>query len=323
MAYIDYCNTLVGIVPKLPFLYAKTIVNQAWRSIRDSRLWTFNMAETMITIPAIITAGTFSITQYSNSITADATAKAALSGLANPIITLRQWRVSSGGIIYNIINYDQTTGVMTLDRFIQEATNATSGYQLYQCYYPTPTLATGQTLTSDFLRWIAVENPINSYWLDPYYTQDEINHRDPQRSSQGLAYYLAAYKVISNIPYFELWPHPTNQCALRAMYQKRGVDMSANSDDIPVEISSECLLNRAKMLAFEWAIVNASQFPELRGVDWRFAMATAEKSFMAELLLLKKQDDEKMPMDIVFPNRKPSTWGPVDSNFMQNHDVGQ
>jgi hypothetical protein len=121
LAFVDYSSELMGTIPKLSYLLAQKHVNRAWKKIRDSRHWSFLMLDTDIIMPSAVGAGTASVTQYTASVQFDATAKAALLNLANPVITKRQFRVAQGPV-YSITAYDNVTGIATLDRLYIQAT---------------------------------------------------------------------------------------------------------------------------------------------------------------------------------------------------------
>lgn len=315
MNYNDFANELVGYVNKLPFLLAQRHVNRAWREIRDSRLWTFLLSESLIIIPAAVSAGTVNLVQFATTVTLDAAAQAAVAGLANPIITLRQFRVTGGaGVIYNITGYDPGTGIMTLDKQVTDATNAAQGYQIYQCYFPAP--------SSDFLRWVSIYNPYQGYWLKLHYTRREFDMRDPQRASFGSPYYCSAYKFdANNVPMFELWPHQTAQMTLQTILQRRGTDFATPTEAPPAVISDELLSAKSRVKAYEWAIANTGTFPELRGIDWRFLMAQAMGEYKAELNRIKKADEETFLQNYVIPVDPTAFLGPIDAKYIQSHDI--
>src|SRR5437870_1288566 len=120
----DMWSDLVASIPRLPPPHAQTLINRAFRDIRDFRLWSWLVPTGYIVTPTSITAGTITVTQNLNTITADVTAAAALNAvaLANPPLASsqvgigRQIRLSSQtsgtpGPLYNISAWD---GVNTL-----------------------------------------------------------------------------------------------------------------------------------------------------------------------------------------------------------------
>ena len=318
MNFLDYYSSLMGFIPELGPENAKRIVNRSWHDIRMFRPWTFLLVDTVITVPAAVTLGTASVTQYSNQVTMDATASAAITGLNNPILTLRQFRLPTSPV-YSITAADFTNPaavVLTLDRNYQEATNAAAVYQIYQVYYPAP--------SSDFLRWVSVFNPINSYKLKLHMTRQEIDRRDPQRASQGLAYWIVQYRMSTlsgdpNVPFFELWPHMISQVGLQAFYQKRGVDLVANTDSVPPQICEDTLLGMAKYYACEWAEANKGRHPALAATEW-LKLRQSLKADYKEDLFRDAIKDENTALQLQVESQGQGGYvGPVDSAWLQSH----
>src|SRR5204863_5590036 len=123
MAYEACAGEIAGTVPKLSPFLARKLVARAWRDIRDTRTWSFLVADAALVAPNAVSAGTVAVVQGSATVQADATAQAALVVLAtaaNPPVELCQFRVNQGPI-YNITAFDSGTGVITLDRIYLEA----------------------------------------------------------------------------------------------------------------------------------------------------------------------------------------------------------
>src|SRR5438477_215032 len=144
MSLLDMQNELRGCVPKVPLAYCKTLVNRAWRTVRERNLWSFQLFEGEWITPGIVTGtGQATVTQGLNTVSLDAAATTFLDAalLAQPWsgITQRQFRVQLSGI-YNIWDYDPNgngagLGLLTLDRQFAESSGTGNGYQIYQCYY--------------------------------------------------------------------------------------------------------------------------------------------------------------------------------------------
>ena len=316
--YRQFYSDLVGYIPKLPVQLAQNLAQQAWKDIRDSRFWSFLIAQTFLNSPGIITAGTASVTQYSNLVTLDATASAAVTGLSSPVLTLRQFR-QSGGAIFNIIaaNFTVPTAVvLTLDANYQDTTNPTASYQIYQCYYFPP--------SSDFKKWESVIQPDNAYqFADVGWTRKEIDRYDPQRASQGLPYYMAAYKMITvggdkNVPAFEMWPHPTAALGYFAMYQKAGMDFANDQDILPPQVSRETLSYRSRYLGYEWAEANKGRHAELQATNWLALRSSVDRDYTESLAVDERNDEETFMQNWVTLNYGGTPF-PVDSNWMQSH----
>ena len=316
---------LTGSIPGLSNIFARKYINQALEEIQRDYLWSWNIAQGVLVIPTAVTAGTVAVAQYSNLVTFDATAKAALNAAnSNPVITKRQFRVPSSGPVYSIIAYDTGTGVATLDRIYTESSDSTAEYTVYRAYYE-PCSTDGTTPNTDFLRYLSINNDINGYSIYGkrlYMTRAELNRRDPLRGALGLPYYLAGYIPTSaGQMQHELWPHCTSALGLLCQFQKRHTDLTP-AQSLPLQAPIVLIRYAALKLAYRWALQNQGRVPELKGVDWRFALAEANKTYDQELVRSKKEDKE-IVLKIFRPG---SGWsldfqGPIDSNFMQSHGV--
>jgi hypothetical protein len=309
---LELASELSGSIPSLSGLLARNLVNKALQDVRDEKLWSWMVDETQLICPAAVSTGTVAVVFGSNSVTFDAAAGAILSGLANPPITERQFRVS-GGPIYSITAYNSGTRVATLDRSYTDPDNATASYQIYRCYYTGP---------ADFLRWITLLNATHGYSITGnrlLMTREELDQRDPMRSSQGNPYYLATYKPNSSgLMQYEPWPHPVAAMAFQGNFQKRGAALAV-SDSLPSSCDVGLVMHRATYLAARWADQNKGRLPDLQGTDWRFQMAEASREYKARLPLAKKVDNEVL-MRIIRLDSGGGRFGPIDSNFAQSHD---
>jgi len=317
-SFIDFYSELMGYVPKMSVQLSQTMVNRAWKDVRESRFWSFLIGYTVLEAPGIITAGTANVTQYSLNVTLDATASAAVTGLSNPILTLRQFR-QAGGQIFNIVAADFTNPnavVLTLDQPYIGATNATATYQIYRCYYTPP--------SSDFKKWSSIICPAQAYsFRSVAWTRKEIDRVDPQRASQGQPYYMATYGVIkvgsdTSIPAYEMWPHPTSNFGYFAAYEKAGKDLVKNSDTIPAQVSSETLMYKARYFAYEWAEANKGRHQELQATNWLALRSTVNRDY-AEALASDQLRDEEIFLQNWVTHDYSNQLGPLDSNWMQTH----
>ena len=113
MAFQDMRAELRGCVPKLPFVYTSTLINRAYRTIRESNLWSFQLFESSWITPPLISTGTVTCATGSPNITFNATAVSAINAAqllsTYSLITQRQFRNSAAGGIYNIISYNSLT----------------------------------------------------------------------------------------------------------------------------------------------------------------------------------------------------------------------
>ena len=331
--FISYVSAAKGWVPKLDFELCKQLVNDARRDIYSSRMWSFLIRQTTFTCPGLIATGSASFTQYSNTVTGDAAASAAWTGLSNPIITQRQIR-QAGGPLYNITAFDDTVPtavVLTLDRPYQEPTASGQTYNLYQAYYPCIDPNTGGP-TADIEKWETVFDPINGYPLKLNKTQEWLNRVDPQRGDIGQAYYVCSYKDqppaqnggIEPIPYWELWPHPTDGVSRIGFYKGGAQDWSAQLDAMPSELPIELLEVRTRYRLYEWAAANTGVHPELQKTNWQMLMREIMNplnrgGYPYLMAKAKKQDEERFQTNFC---SRPNTGYrfPIDSDFLQAHE---
>jgi hypothetical protein len=323
-------------------MLVETWVRRAWRRIRDKRVWSFLTTDDSVVCPAQITAGTLSITQFNNVVTADATASAALLAVGTLIetpfqcLSLRFGGLGNTSQIYNIVSVDQTNPaaiVITLNRVIVEATNAASTYQCYRPYVAAP--------VSDFLRWISFVDMVNGWQLAGDFKSSFFDQMDPQRQSFGQAYNLGYYKDSDDnpsnqtpVPIYELWPGPTDGQTFYVRYRRQGTDFAKPTDTQPQIIPDELIVQYALAYhAYPWARVNAGRFAALQKVNWNAAIADAMKIIhgvpggsVGILQDACRQDDNQTVQSILkrghgLRQGKGAFPYPVDANFIQSHLV--
>lgn len=290
--FVDYWNELKAYTPNLPVNLAKRIVNRARRDIYAERPWSFLMAEGTLVTPTLINAGAMTVTKDSTSVTPNATAITAITGLTNPVLTRRQLKFGQGEQIYNITAFDGTT--ITIDKpYFTDGTDFTPtsiGYNLFQAYYSPP--------STDFLRYVSVTDLANGFELDFLKTQEELARWDPQRVTTGQPICIANWTAVPagfwdasvNIgdPIFEVWPHPTFARTYNVIYQRRGIDFVNETDTLPQSVSMDVLLTKARMHAYEWQLSNDANF--LPG--FRALMPVLQDQYLKLLQQCKVQDNE-------------------------------
>lgn len=307
----DLASELKGYIAEIDYLLAVKLVNRALRDVYDSRLWSFLLNEGVFIAPQIITTGTVSLAQFSPTVTLSAAANAALNGLNNPFVTLRQFRgspMNSG--VYNIAAYDNVAGTLTLDRVWNAPSVTGASYQIYRCYY-TPADVNGSPVT-DFLSFVSMVNPNEGYRFSRRnlrMQRVEIDGMDPLRACQGLAYRVATYQYstlnggIVNSPSFELWPHPTSAAAYTFLMRRRGTDLVKPTDLLPNTLRPQLVSERARYYSALWAAQNVGRYPQLRGVDWRFQAAEINNNWTRTLLPEAWRADDEIFLDNFIPSQ--------------------
>ena len=319
----DMASELRGSIPKLPHVLCRTLINRAYRQIRESNLWSFQLFEANWISPPLINTGTVTATQGFATITFDANAIAAIQAaqLAQPysLITQRQFRISSG-TIYNIISLDPafaSNGIATLDRiFADLPSGAGQPYQIYQIYYPAQ--------FEDVLTYLTVRNMQMFMWLNTTTTRKAIDAWDPQRTwyqfpthvvpigldLRGQGVTDAAGRSLASgtlgFPLFELWGQPVTGFTYQLYGTRRGADLDQLTDTLPLQVGEDCVLARARAYAYEWAEANKGNNPRDEGPDYKFLIKQTLDVYKDLLIRYRKQDKEYV--DSFFSTRQSWAW---------------
>lgn len=311
-------SELVGDIPRLDVLKSKLIVNDAWRDIRDARLWSFLVAECTLLAPNLTNSGSGAVTFGSKAVVVNSTAAAAINAIPSQTpVTLQQFRVSYGPV-YNIVAWNPGTLTLTLDRIYAESTAASTQFQIYQCYYQPP--------SDDFLRWVTVIDPINGYqFVDVTLSKRDIDTRDPLRGAINQPYYMASYKINTLItppvPSYEMWPHPQQSIGYMCLYQRIGTDLDdVTNPTIPATIPRSLILSRARFYAYRWAASNAGRWPELLKGRWGELMQNSGKEYEARLVEAENADEEVYLQNYSAYQRPLYFLGPLTGAYLQSHD---
>lgn len=311
MAFRDMVNELRGCVPKIPVNYCRTLVNRAWREVRERNLWSFLLAEGQWISPAQITTGTATTTQGSPQVVMDEAAAIAINANGSApysLLTQRQFRIGSGGI-YNIVSWDDGTdpdspnpGVptLTLDRMFGELSVTASIYQIYQVYYATP--------VKDFLRFVSIRDMQNFIDLFVDRTREDLDQMDPQRTWYYFPTWAVPYRTDLNpqsatyqFMMYELWGAPQYSLNYQLMYERRGTDLVNPSDLLPPAIGEDVVMAKARFYAYEWAEGNKGIIGNNQGPDYRFLMGAAQKEFESLLKNYRRQDRELVDNYFITP----------------------
>lgn len=341
MALLDLISELTGTLPGLSPQLAKKQIQRAWQDIQNVRRWSFLGVDGFIVCPVMVTAGSFNIQQYTSTVTADATASAALLAFVTgtPLLTQMQIRFGgsntlTAGQIYRIMAVDDSTPtalVLTLDREVVEITNTVSTYQCYRCYITPP--------QDNFLAWNQIVDMTYGFPLKLNWTSGAFDVRDPQRTSQGDAYYCGFFRAAGaygsnntadanqeqGAPIYELWPAPTSGRTFYARFQIKGLDLSQQTSTQPNQIDDQLILERAYgWYSYKFAMANTQNFPTLKNANWA-AMIQASRGEYKELLTAAKRNDDAMALQMVWNRGHGLRRGPggipfpIDAGYIQAH----
>lgn len=260
---IDMISELSMAIPALDRIYARTLVQRAWRVVRDAHLWSFQLEQGGFSTPAVLTTGSVSVPDGIGGLTMVGDAAASAAWLALPFYfspTKQQIRIR-GYSIYSILALDDTNPaavVLTLDRpFVDPLTNLSgNGYQMFQAYVPAP---------PGFKRWLNAADMFNCWAMDVWTGRRTINMIDPARlyTSNPIAFVgLGQDRRGEGTPnqsatygqqLYELYPNPSTAISYQTYFVTEGPDLAVNSDSLPFPITEEVVLLKARQYAYEWA----------------------------------------------------------------------
>jgi len=303
VAFQDLIAELRGQVPKLPLPFSATLINRAWKEIRSNWLWSFNLYESSWISPPVLTTGTVTVVQGSDTIQFDATAVAAINAwqIANPYTLVTQCQLRPGNVagiaqIYNLIQYDQVTGAATLDRIYADPSGTNVSYQLYQLYYAPP--------YRDHKAFISVRNMNMFLDLGLDMERAQVDKVDPQRSIYQFPTYVIPYQTdhrgentanasaTVGFPLFELWGQPVNPFTYAIMGIRNGQDLVNPTDELPQAVGEDCVIALAKYFAYQWQEANKDMTPRAAGPDFKFLMGATQQEFKALLIMYRRNDKE-------------------------------
>jgi hypothetical protein len=294
---------LRGQVPKVPLPFCATLINRAWGEIRKNHLWSFNLYESSWISPPVLTTGTVTVVQGSDTVQFDATATAAINTwqIQNPYTLVTQCQLRPGNVagiaqIYNLIQYDQINGSATLDRIYADPSGTNVAYQLYQLYYAPPFI--------DHKQFISVRNM--QMFLDLYLDteRNEVDKADPQRSIYQFPTNVIPYLIDNRgagtvnasatlgFKLFELWGQPVNPFTYDLYGIRDGEDLVNPTDTLPYAVGEDCVIALSKYYAYQWAESNKDMSPRSAGPDFKFLMGLAMNEYKQLLVMYRRNDKE-------------------------------
>ena len=320
---------LVSWFPDIDPLGANALVFRAYKDIRDSRDWSYLKRTGCWFAPNQITAGTVTTTQFSTSVVADSVAAPAINavGLTLPPqqpLSVRQFRVN-GGPIYNITawaynNPSPGLGTITIDRPYAETGGAGRSYMVYQPYVPAP--------STDFKQWLSWVDPLNNYrfrYRNLFWTQKEVDKRDPNRQSWSIPVALAAHDYITypgdtaQRPRFEAWPHPIQQIGYIIEYLIKGDSVGMN-DYLPFQVTDQCILAHARHYGHQLVANQPNVDVKVKAFHLQ-AMKIADAEAFDLLHKCHNEDNSIFDSRVVTEETGPQLSGPLDAEYLQSHVV--
>lgn len=291
MSLYNVAKRLTGKIQGISQLEAQDAVAEALEEFYRQTDWSFQKSfiGAWLAPGIVLSTGTFTCTQYSNTVIADATATAALAAYSGqPFITQLQFR-NLAYSIYNIVGYDTTTNApfatLTLDRPWTEPIQGPGiSYAIYQCYFvaPSPT----------FNKFVEITDVTNdqalNYWGK---TQGMLAVEDPQRSNFSIPEYVVPFGVDQRpgsstlgYPMFELWPHQGNICPYNFGYRTLGPLPQTPADFLsmstPYPITEKMVEWRAReVLCLDAEARKGQQVGRGSGPNWILLAQMAQKEY--------------------------------------------
>jgi len=303
-------------VPLAPVFLAEDWVRESYRRAWEYRkpMWSFARAESAF-ITNVQKGGLVSVTRGSKIV----------SGI-DPLVTpgglqfvdsdeTRQFRVSANQPVYTIECVEAVQNTAQLDRVYTGTTNASAQATVLDAYI---------TMPPDFERFIVVLDPGNFWQLRHWVTDEELNSWDPQRSSSGTPWALvsrrqATIPQLVGLRQYELWPYSTSDHEYWMFYAKRPTVLSED-DEFPSLLAdrSDIIRQGALALAAEWPGTETRKNPYFNLALSRRLRDDAE----LELAKLEVTDEDIYPTWWEKVNWVDNDFfSPVDSRYMQSHDV--
>lgn len=316
LTFADLKAKLAGSLDIIPPARLGDLINEALGDIYKSNEWGFLMKKDIIRTPALISNGFASVTKFSETVTLDATASAAILALNENDVPLieRQFRNAStsantgNSFAYNIIDFnisDPLAVTLTLDQPYWDETNAAIKYQIIKQYYNPPFIEdTNKNQVIDFKHWKYFINLKLRKRLILTTTLDVLNNFDPSRNYLDEARHVVAHPPSSDddFPKFELYPIPKFERIYQVIYQRKGLKLVKESDIIPQTLDENLVRVRAEYCAYKWALANVHKYPELKGSAGRFQNLMAlcmnpndEAAYPKLLMRQVKEDEENYP----------------------------
>lgn len=316
LIFADLKAKLAAQLDIIPPAMLGDLINEALADIYNSNEWGFLYKKDILRTPALINAGTASVTKYSELVILDATASAAITALNENDIPLieRQFRNASTSVntgnsfSYNIIDFDisnPSAVILTLDQPYWDETNAAIKYHILKLFYNPPFITdTNNDQVIDFKHWKYFISLKLCRRLILTTTLDVLNNFDPSRNYMDDPRHVVAHppSVDDDFPKFELYPAPKFERIYQVVYQRKGLSLVKETDTIPHILDHNLVKIRAEYCAYKWALANIHKRPELKGSAGRFQnlMAlTMNKNDMASYPNLLqgqiKEDEENYP----------------------------
>jgi len=304
----DSFGSMVGAlrlyVPDLPLTLAEHFIRDRYRRLAERRPWAGLRRESEFLVNAAKTAGTVTVTNNSTSIVGAGSAFAASD-------VGRQFKIGIGSPIYTVATVTDPTH-LTLDRVWGGVTAGTQTYKVWDGYVTVPT---------DFMRFIAVTDPLRGWRLRHWITQDELIRWDPQRTFTGDPYALIDRRFsASGVPQYELWPYCLTQRGLPYYYIARPADLVDDDDEPFYPMRGDVIVSGALADLCRWPGTPDAKNP-MFNLQNMTLFRTFEAEFEDKLVELERADEDVYMT--WYANNSWAEWpfAPMSAAYIQSHAV--
>ena len=329
MSLLTMTTTLQGDVPGVARNQAQNAIQRALQHIYDDRSWSFQDAQSgWLAGTVLLKAGTYTVTPYSPTIIADATATAAIAALTGrPFITELQYR-DPNRFFYSIIACDTTTNApfatLTLDRPWMEPTSGPGQtYMIYQCLFPAP--------VPNFRGFQAVWNSTNATRLNfTKKSQFDLARDDPQRLKFADPGYVVSAgpdtrpgSATLGYQLYELWPHELSLEPISFEYEYDGPLLVNPNDRLVFPLTEELVLWRAKEELYDNAEATKSKDAARgQGANFEYLAGKAHAQYEEVLTKITAKDANLRTDLITITGQTASAFGSPYSTRTGQLNVG-
>lgn len=276
-------------------------IEEAFRTYWERRDWSWRRGAGQLRFNEVYNTGTASVTRGTTTVEIT-------GGVITEEMVGRQWRPNVNSPIFTIASRTSDTE-FEIDAPWPTADLEDSTYEIYNAFVPA---------ASDCDSIIAAVNPDQGCDLGVLMTQEELDARDPQRSSSGSLSQLLIrdYGTDGSTMRFEAWPHLKTDSVITYGYLKRMPDLSTDGAAIPGHMNADALL--------QLALAEAAAWPGLEGRPnpyYRLGLVQIHQQ-RAERLIIQAEvaDQNRIPTDVEYASDGHSAI--LDHSYHQSHDVG-
>jgi hypothetical protein len=191
---------------------------------------------------------------------------------------------------------------ITIDRPWTEPSQASSGYLIYEAYYPAP---------PGFKRWYQITDYTNNEIMDHWtFNQASLAQEDPQRTEFEQPEYVVPFGI-DNRPgsstkgqfLYELWSHPISQLPYTFNCQCNWPALVNPNDTVPYPLTEELIKFRTYQEIALWKESQKGDDMERgSGANWQFLWKAHQEEYKDDLRQIRIMD--RHLVDLYFQKAK-------------------